>query len=862
MKNIFTYPENSENGWYASADDREYMKEVVRGDYKTNTFTATPAGESGVSADFSKYLRYFDERRSSTNLSRYDFWLNPVIVANVDYLTAVNLRLVNPQILRDNTGGAARFSRDDLQPHGFRDGHNIYVSSGSNEMPSYNNTHAVVKVIDATYFELYQDATYNDDGTVDAFGSLVNPYDFLGFKRYGPSPQFGGRKLNRLYDTRPYAVQSLTRGLDTLKSQSDTHLDYLGGDFSSDWDTTDADWMATLKCCLKDYLSRPDNEDAWVMCLDDEWLSVHDEKYSTTSTGKVPGARNDGNFPTYTQTFSYSWSIGENNRVKFIEADHGLVNGDPVNVTGLRQIKLTANGRELARGGCGMLWFVDRIDDDSFYLTLKPYRTRTDESYAIYNASSGDSYSWDTDTVGSTALSGVDIRPGTNQNDNDFKIDILNNFYRFSDPDTVTWWNGTDYTGTYLQDDNLTFASSSREPLPYIVSSVTLRWPGNHTYASGGDLTTTRWYPAGINDGGVRGSYPEVQVLNWGKGQNNAGVENKAQEVAPEVTFTIDGSGHIDSVSLVSGGRLGWNYRHNNPSGSFDGGDNEQNSPYTDILYIPPTPTTTILGADDGNTGIGRQTSVGVFANQSWDYGTGSDTPYNNTDAEFFWPDNVAPRTATMTLSQPSSVSMSMSGVKYVRSTGYAKYQLELEYPAMTEQQFAPFLAAVIGARGQFRPFKFPLRFLNRFADQQSNRAAPNSHNGILFQNPHAPNSAGHQPRLYQAATGGDTALYLEGFDSDMTPAIYAGQHLYLDGSTRNGGLNMCVVSQESNSRGQVVAKLSHPLNISTSIPVGTVVYDNPNYCIATLNEDDFVYKTDYTGLYSLSVVLTLDEAK
>jgi hypothetical protein len=199
-------------------------------------------------------------------------------------------------------------------------------------------------------------------------------------------------------------------------------------------------------------------------------------------------------------------------------------------------------------------------------------------------------------------------------------------------------------------------------------------------------------------------------------------------------------------------------------------------------------------------------------------------------------------------MAQPNSINRSQSGIKYARNSGVVRYQLELEYPLMTEEQFTPFIGAVQGARGQYRPFYLRLRY----PDPQN----PGREIGIMLNN--SPESDIQTQLRVVAVDGTGKVLTVDGFDANLPRAVASGQHIGSDGN-RNGGLNTIIQDQRSNVYGESKFRLAYP---TFTYAPGQMIDLNPSVAVVTLAEDNFEYNTDYRGFYQLKVVFDLDEFK
>ena len=925
MKKIFTYPDNSSTQYIhldsdATANTNEkssyFLEEVWTGAYKTNEFQATPATFTNTKKEWGKFYHYVDQKKHGSNLQRYDLWKTPIIRATVSGTFVNGIQIMNPSSDWASTDPMI-LKRADNAAHGLRNGAILYAfPADSNDAPNTtystatgltgNDRNQYVRVLDEYQFEIYRYAYYDDDGVVDAsqgthagFDSpITSPsvysYDNLGD---GASHTFGSSGYN-VWDTYPQLLQHPDRD-STNRFHQDIHLD-ANTNVSMDkaWfnSASGSSWMAPTRARARNLAGSADLTEFFLYQFDDEWTGAYDKPWVNTSentdgTGaqqQMPGISNQISALSYSPTFDYTAS-DDNGRL-LLTINTGTIpssykNGHPVNLTRADSFQAKVGDRFAPRRGCGIPWFMDKKDDTSFWLTAKPYRTRTEHTYAKYVSEPNKTNRWHRDSQsGSQSANAADIRFASIV-DEDFQMQDYSAVFQINVTDSVAETYTYDflesmsnYVPTYGQgpmiDHYRVMGINFRDPLPYKVSSVELVWPGNAQYqplVEAGSLDTTSHYVEGR-------AIPVVLSRGIGDYDYQHNMTLTGTSVAPTVEYSTDENGRLATVTLINGGNLSYSYNGmdvtgdasdplGNPNdviGNAPGSVFPEQTSGQDILYQPPAEivaaTTPVYDRHLGDKS---------YTSQAWDAGTtkvyagtGSATStqwneglnqYQTMDASIYWPDHIAPRSANITVNQPSSVNNSANGIKYVRNSGYVRYSLDLEYPPMKEEDFARFLGFVNGMRGQTVPFRFPLQFINRFS---------NGMDGILFNTPNSPDHPGASPRLYKEITPGEKRVFLEGFESDQPVAILAGQHLQLADSNRNGGLHTSLLQQNANQFGQVIANVAYPFQISSNIAKGTEVNDNPKYVTVTMNSDEFIYKTDYSGLYNFSVELVFDERK
>ena len=762
---------------------------------------------------------------------------------------------------------------------------------GGNESQHY------CKVISATQFEIYDSCTYDADGVAQSFSNPITPFQIYTYRAYGndfvtsPGFQVGWE----LYDTFPQVMRHPMR--DSNLRVSTNRANDANSGFVTNWkDSATDEWLAPFMAIPDDVRDAdgvgdvPNTRTYYLNEYDSEWIGIYDTPFVNTnysgSDYQMPGKSNQINDLSYSPTFDYTVSADTDGRALFTKNTGNLPNydnGHPLNLTRADSFRLLVGDRAAPRGGTGITWFIHKKNNNSFWLTAQPYRTATEHTYAKYVSEANVTNRWHQDSQSaSVSANAADIR-FSSVVDTSFKLRMFDYSLQINvtnaTAETYDWKfletkisNTLTYGTTHMTDMGRVLGNSWFDPLPYRVTSVELVWPGNAQYGANGSgsLNTETHY--------VEGQETPV-VLQTGKGQVitkggiNVALEHK--HTAPTVTYTTDSNGYMNSVTLTDGGRLGWAYNGLDVTGEPDdpkGLPSDLNIPSNSawpeqssgqmILYQPPAESVPqTVSNNDRHLGDKSYDSdswmAGIAIASAGGYETNVYTEdlnkFQHLDGRLYWPDHIAPRSANITVTQPSSVNNSASGIKYVRNSGFVRYSLDLEYPPMKEEHFARFLGFVNGMRGQTVPFRFPLQFINRFTTGMD---------GILFNTPNNPDHPGQSPRLWRALAAGDKRMYLEGYESNQTMATQAGQHFQLADSNRNGGLHTSLLQQNANGMGQVIVNMAYPAQISSSIGIGTEVNDNPKYVTVSLNADDFVYKTDYSGLYTFSVEMTFDERK
>ena len=211
-------------------------------------------------------------------------------------------------------------------------------------------------------------------------------------------------------------------------------------------------------------------------------------------------------------------------------------------------------------------------------------------------------------------------------------------------------------------------------------------------------------------------------------------------------------------------------------------------------------------------------------------------------DSQKTWPYHVSPANAVLRYDMPSSVTKSQGGTKYVRGSGFTRWQLEVTYPPMTKNDFAEFHTTAQLAQGQVIPFHFILR----------NSAGDN----ILFD--YHNNSSESTVRLKDPISAGDKTVLLEGFPSFLTDAVKQGELMIIDSD--NGRVNTVAGDVQSNAYGEVLARFPYAQNSNKSR--AELTFLDPFSVVVTLADNGFEYSVDTAGFYNLTVKFDLDEWK
>ena len=209
------------------------------------------------------------------------------------------------------------------------------------------------------------------------------------------------------------------------------------------------------------------------------------------------------------------------------------------------------------------------------------------------------------------------------------------------------------------------------------------------------------------------------------------------------------------------------------------------------------------------------------------------------------FPLDIIPARATVTYVQPSTTNVTQSGKKFVRSSQFVKYKLQVEYAPMRVDDFRKIQKCVLAAQGQSQPFYFPLRYSGGIDILMSDGSVTPSTEFI------------NVTKLADQLDG-QSIFTVGGFEQNETDALKDGEHFIIFND--NGNLAMVVSGHDANNFGEVKFRISHPT--STKLGFGTKFFKNPSHAIVTLAQDEFEYNVDEQELYYVTVNFDLDQFK
>jgi hypothetical protein len=215
----------------------------------------------------------------------------------------------------------------------------------------------------------------------------------------------------------------------------------------------------------------------------------------------------------------------------------------------------------------------------------------------------------------------------------------------------------------------------------------------------------------------------------------------------------------------------------------------------------------------------------------------------NQTNKAF--PTDIVPARATVTYVQPSTTNITQSGKKFVRSSQFVRYKLQVEYAPMGVDDFKKIQKCVLAAQGQSQPFYFPLKYDgSNYILMSDGGVAPST---VMV----------NVTKLADRQTG-QSIFTVGGFTQNQSDALKDGEHIIMTGE--NGSLAMVVSGHDANNFGEVKFRISHPSNLN--LDFGTKFYKNPSHASVTLASDEFEYFVDEQELYYVTVNFDLDNFK
>ena len=372
--------------------------------------------------------------------------------------------------------------------------------------------------------------------------------------------------------------------------------------------------------------------------------------------------------------------------------------------------------------------------------------------------------------------------------------------------------DGEVYDGTYANNTNKLF---------YEFADPTMLWPGIHSYNYQNSSNVKTYASDGFDFTSL-----------YRKGYNFTSTVTPTYITTPVIGADVNGSGYLDNTyTYTNRGK----FKILN-SGGVDGTltSTTDNRPTIGLFkvkfkadeYVAPTP----YAPDQFDT------------DDEWD-SDGFDTRKN-------WPNTITPNGIKITMVQPSSITRSQNGTKYVRTAGIVKHQLEVSYPPMTYDNFREYEAVVQAARGQATPFYFNIKDQNGSYDLLFNRTDQYATSYITT------------TRVRNTVALGSKTILVEGFEANQPDVFVRGEALIVGGvGSANGNIVQVINDNvDSNIYGEAKFRIAHGSN--TTLYAYDTIYKNPLHLIVTLAEDNLEYTIGTDGLYRMTCMFDLDEFK
>jgi hypothetical protein len=383
----------------------------------------------------------------------------------------------------------------------------------------------------------------------------------------------------------------------------------------------------------------------------------------------------------------------------------------------------------------------------------------------------------------------------------------------------VKFVSRTDTTVNYqlYSNQSLTTPISITLTIPTLTSTVPVSQDEIYPWKAS---TITLWY------GGTKKFVRYNESLSGGAGGYEAYRPTQLGYVAragvtsfvgdyPTITFTQNTTGEITAVSVSTS----------------DPGKFTSSAEVVPLLGMP--------------SNIGSPTPVydpenGVFdTHDSW-----ADAGYT-AGHEKYWPTHVMPKSAVFRTEQPTRVTTSQSMVRYARSTGNIRYAIDLEYPPMTLEQYAPFRAVIEACQGQWNVIELPMSIL-------LDNPLGTSHQLVTEVNTYEPDPL--NPKM----AAGASVLYFEGLAANDPVAIEQGQfiRIYNTDALANGAICMALHNAASNSYGETAVRITHPIKAALEDYVGGTL--RPSSVVVSLNSDTHEVNIDTAMYYTMKISFTL----
>jgi hypothetical protein len=367
---------------------------------------------------------------------------------------------------------------------------------------------------------------------------------------------------------------------------------------------------------------------------------------------------------------------------------------------------------------------------------------------------------------------------------------------KFIDPARTTggWYN---YLSNDPVDEDMIIKKRSDTELFEVKRAVVYN-PGNKTYKKRTGAST---YVAGAKYK-THAYYPNVES------------PHTPTAMPADSTIDLNADGYITGFTFP---------------GTYNEPDRGTFTTFTFSQYLP------IISADDTYT---PPAQTAVEAEDVFD--TGTQWADKDFDVLKTFPITVTPSSVTWRIISPTATTVSQSGVKFTRTSGFNKYALDVTYPAMTADQFAEYNGFLNAIRGQEHPFYLNIKQNNTRLIGKRTNATSNL-------------------RAKEDLSAGSVVMLIEGFASNQADAIHSGELLIIGGNP-HGNVQTSVTACDANIYGEAKFRIAMPKTNTTG--VGELVYQDPFHIIVSLDSDTVEVQRDTAGFYYLSFTATADGFK
>lgn len=189
------------------------------------------------------------------------------------------------------------------------------------------------------------------------------------------------------------------------------------------------------------------------------------------------------------------------------------------------------------------------------------------------------------------------------------------------------------------------------------------------------------------------------------------------------------------------------------------------------------------------------------------------------------FPTTIAPRAFNFSSNRPNSTVYTLSGKRSTKQFAGQYFGFTVTMPLMTQAQFQEYHAFLVKQKGSFDTFDIEYPLDNQGADKGRTIVATRA-----------------------VHSTGATAIQVDGLSNNQDDALKAGD---LISFTAHDKVYMVTADVNSNGTGQSTINIEPPLQADLILNEGVTV-NKPTFKVA-LVQDDILYQTDASGLFTLS---------